>query len=169
MILNSETPTHSSLLRDINAGKGCILDSGTTDTFLPSSLAEVLGAAVREHTNGFTDFTSKSRRKLYSHGEFQLLPVVTFTFANNVSLEIIPDNYMEDVPLDMSTGRAKEWEGRITLTNRIYLEEAEGSVLGANALFGHDILFDAQYHRIGIARANCHHLAVPTKMSTMTA
>lgn len=167
-ILNSEHPKHRHLLQDMNAGKGCILDSGTTDTFLPSSLADVMRAAVREHTNGLVDFTSKSRRKLYTHDEFLRLPVLTLTFANNVSLAIIPDNYMEDVPLDTSTGRAKEWEGHISLTNRIYLEETEGTVLGANALFGHDILFDAENHRIGIARANCHHSAVPT-MSTMTA
>jgi hypothetical protein len=82
--------------------------------------------------------------------------VITVEFANNASLAILPDHYMEGLQLDSSTGRAKPWDKSIPLTNRIYLDESQGSVLGANAMYGYDILFDVQGHQIGVTAANCN-------------
>jgi hypothetical protein len=148
--------TESNLLDDMNGGKGCIFDSGTTDSFFPSSLRKVVGTAVMEYTNGLTDFSTKLRRSLYSFSDFQRLPIITIVFANNVSLSMPPLHYIEDVPMDAATGLAKPWANRITLTNRIYLDEAVGTVLGANSMYGYDVLFDVQRHRMGVAPANCH-------------
>jgi hypothetical protein len=146
--------THPSLLKYLNGAKGCILDSGTTDTYLPSSIAKTLGAAVRKWTGGLTDFSNRLRRKDYTHVDFQQLPEITFVLANNVSMSMTPNNYMEGVPLKKD-GTALEWEGTRSLTNRVYLEDSEGTVLGANAMFGYDILFDAHGHQVGIAKADC--------------
>jgi hypothetical protein len=86
---------------------------------------------------------------------------------------------MEHVPLDdASSGNVVPWEGTLGLINRLYFDEHEGSVLGANAFFGYDILFDAggdnnngsssssssssssqQEARIGIALSDCHSAA----------
>jgi hypothetical protein len=164
IVVDSETKSH--LLADINGGKGCILDSGTTDSFFPKSLNKVVGAAVVDHTNGLTDFSAKFRRHVYTFTEFQRLPVITLVFTNDVVLEIWPDNYMENVPLDSITGRAKTWEGTLLLTNRIYLDESKGSVLGANAMFGYDVLFDIQGHQIGIAPANCYSSSIDSLFSS---
>ncbi|KAL3904757.1 MAG: hypothetical protein SGARI_004776, partial [Bacillariaceae sp.] len=143
------------LLDDINGGKGCIFDSGTTDSFFLASLQPAFSKAALEHTNGLTDFSSKMRRHLYSFAEFQRLPIVTVEFANSASISILPDHYMEGLSLDPTTGKAKPWEKSIPLTNRIYLDEPEGSVLGANAMYGYDVLFDVQGHQIGVAPADC--------------
>jgi hypothetical protein len=147
---------NSDLLDDMNGGKGCIFDSGTTDSFFPSSLRKVIGAAVMEQTLKLTDFSATMRRDVYSFAAFQRLPTLTLGFANHANLTILPDHYMEGVRIDPSTGLAEAWDNRITLTNRIYLDEARGTVLGANAMYGHDILFDVQGHHIGIAPANCY-------------
>lgn len=150
------TETYPDLLQDMNAGKGCILDSGTTDTFLPSSLREVVGNAVSDYTNNLVDFSSDTRRRAFSFDEFQRLPILTVILSNEATLTIRPDNYMEDVPFDVKTGRAKKWEGSLSLTNRLYLEEEKGAVLGINSMIGHDIYFDVQGHQVGIAASNCH-------------
>lgn len=143
-----------SLLQSINSGKGCILDSGTTDTYLPATLAKRFGKAAVTATNGLTDFSDRARQRMYSFAEFQRLPQITFMLANNVTLTMEPRNYMEGVPLD-PVGQASKWQGKKILTNRVYLEENDGAVLGANAMIGVDILFDIQGHQVGIAKADC--------------
>ena len=62
---------------------------------------------------------------------------------------------MEGVLFQDGTEEVQSWKGTKQLTNRIYLEDKEGAVLGANALLGHDILYDVQGHQIGIAKAEC--------------
>ena len=47
------------------------------------------------------------------------------------------------------------WENRRTLTIRLYMEETEGAVLGANFMYNYDVLYDLQQNRVGFARANC--------------
>ena len=171
--------TKPRLLREINAGKGCILDSGTTDSYFPESLLRPIRRAVLEYGKARSGeitgeipvlddhdldlFSPKLRERPYTYQEFEvLLPTVTLVFANEVALNILPKHYMENVPLDASSGNVVPWEGTLILTNRLYFEEENGSVLGANAFFGYDILFDAtnelnkQQGMIGIAPSDCH-------------
>jgi hypothetical protein len=140
-------------------GKGTILDSGTTDTYLPKAIAKAFAAAWALYTR----VTLSNRTLRFTHAEFETLPSVTFLFSNNVTMTIEPLSYMEGVPLedDESIRKVVPWEGSIELTNRIYLDEPEGAVLGANAMFGYDVLFDAQGKRIGFAKADCFS-ALPT-------
>jgi hypothetical protein len=49
-----------------------------------------------------------------------------------------------------------DWSGSRELVNRVYVDEPEGAVLGANAMAGHEILFDIQGQQVGIASANCN-------------
>ena len=155
---------HSKALAALNGGKGCILDSGTTDTYFPSSLKKAFIEAMATASGGVPDANDKKRSQLYTLTQFQRLPDIAFLFANNAKIVMVPKHYMEGVPLldddDNTTpsnnkNNVKPWEGGKMLTNRIYLDEKEGAVLGANAMFGYDILFDAQGRQVGIAKANC--------------
>merc|ERR1712238_450036 len=152
-------------------------------------------------------FSNKYRRHRYTYPEFLQLPIITIVFANNVRLEILPHNYMENVPLrhvvlphhgnenttsndegaavvvvqpwntttstsTTTTTKATTNDNTLLLINRIYFEEGSsssssentgdsgtttgGCVLGANAMVGYDILFDAQDHQIGITKTNCY-------------
>jgi hypothetical protein len=192
----------SHVMKVLNRGKGVILDSGTTDTYLPSLLDQSFSQAVSVLTNGMTGLLSnKERSRSYTYEEFQQLPDITFVFANDVTIVMSPISYMEGAPPqldqrhlhpslqqqqvaegngdrqqdpavwhsqpqhDTSTTTQEQeyhgqqedipWQGTKTLTCRIYCTESEGAVLGANAMFGYDILFDAQGHQVGIAKANC--------------
>jgi len=146
---------NSHTLEAFATGKGTILDSGTTDTFLPKVVAPEL-ASVWKDWSGL-DYSNEPR--FYTLQEFEQLPDVTITFAGNVTLTITPESYMEGVPAS-STGDMDKarpfWKGKHQLTNRLYADEPLGAVLGANSMFGHDILFDSQEHRVGLARANCY-------------
>jgi hypothetical protein len=63
---------------------------------------------------------------------------------NDVILEIPPKNYMK------WSSNAKSY------TNRLHMTELSTyGVIGANAMFGHDILFDVDNQRLGFAKSDC--------------
>lgn len=64
---------------------------------------------------------------------------------NDVLISIPPSSYMEYSPI------AKLY------TSRIYFTESQGGVLGANAMIGHDVLFDWEHGRVGFAKSTCEH------------
>lgn len=136
--------TNKKLLRSF---RDTILDSGTTDTYLPKRLYSVFAAAWKKETNGRR---YSNEVEIYSRG-ISSLPTLTIVLANNVSLAIPPEQYMEaeQQPRSKSLLRSKRW------TNRIYVNEAQGAVLGINAMLGHDVLLDWENQRIGIAPADC--------------
>jgi len=143
-------------LNIFSSGKGTILDSGTTDTYLPQMLEEPFRKAWKE-ASGMR--FSKRNHESYTYEAFQRLPRITFVLEgmqedNNVVHVVEPVAYMEDVPTD-ANGNVIPWSGTAALTNRIYLEEQQGAVLGANAMLGYDVLFDIGGKRVGIARADC--------------
>lgn len=64
--------------------------------------------------------------------------------ANDVILEIPPENYL------IYRKKTKKY------TNAFHMTERSGfGILGANAMYGHDILFDTDKKRIGFAKSNC--------------
>jgi hypothetical protein len=156
-IVNSRT------LQSFASGKGTILDSGTTDTFFPKAVAPKL-ATVWKDWSGL-DYSNEPR--FYSANEFERLPNIKITFEGNVTLTIAPESYMEGVPVSTEGSNARPWwRGKHQLTNRLYADEPRGAVLGANAMFGYDILFDTQGHRVGLARADCSAIVTSDESAT---
>ena len=51
-----------------------------------------------------------------------------------------------------------ESDGRYT--NRFYVDEGGGTVLGANSIMGHDVFFDVEAGRIGLAESSCDYEAL---------
>lgn len=128
-----------------NEGKGTIVDSGTTDTYLPKKIASMfrqvwLKINGRQHSN---------ERASYSYTDFQKLPNIAFTLENGYHWTVKPNEYMEEVDA------SQDWQDMKLFYNRIYLDESKGAVLGANAMFNHDILFDITNKVIGIAASKC--------------
>mmetsp|Transcript_23948 Transcript_23948/g.36230 ORF Transcript_23948/g.36230 Transcript_23948/m.36230 type:complete len:493 (+) Transcript_23948:51-1529(+) len=140
-----------TVLEAFHGGKGTILDSGTTDTYLPQAIAERFQKVWSRLTVGL----HYARRKYkYSYAEYEKLPSISFQFANNVTLTVDPESYMESVSTSTTLSR-DPWEGTRELVNRIYIDEPTGAVLGANTMLGHDILFDIQGKQVGLAKADC--------------
>lgn len=128
-----------------NNGKGTIVDSGTTDTYLPKQIA-------KKFQNAWLQINKKphsNSRSRYTYAEYNKLPNITLTLENGYRWTIQPDQYMEDTNSSLDWNQSKEFY------NRIYLDEPNGAVLGANAMFNHDILFDLENKMIGVAASNC--------------
>lgn len=136
---------NSTELIAFRSGKGTILDSGTTDTYFPLAMATHFGQVWKD----LTGMTYAQRKRSYTFIEYQLLPKIHVLFRGGANLTIFPENYMEGLP------KIIPWSSTVTLVNRVYLDEREGAVIGANAMIGHEIYFDTQGHTVGIVRSTC--------------
>lgn len=126
-----------------NTGKGTIVDSGTTDTYLPTTLF-----------NSFKNIFTAATGMLYSNKiidlskeQFATLPTVIFVLegkeeGSKIEIEMPPTSYMEA----FKGGR---------YAARIYFTEASGVVLGANFMNKHNVIFDIDGMRVGFARSDC--------------
>jgi len=129
-------------------GKGTILDSGTTDTFLPESIAAPFKLAWKAST-GKKYSTSNVE---YTFEEFSKLPRITFTMIDGLEWTLENYDYMEPKKDDDSR---KPWKGTKKWISRLYVDERNGAVLGANAMLHRDVFFDAEAGVVGMARADC--------------
>eukprot|EP00602_Paraphysomonas_sp_CaronLab_P011951 CAMPEP_0185043552 /NCGR_PEP_ID=MMETSP1103-20130426/42962_1 /TAXON_ID=36769 /ORGANISM="Paraphysomonas bandaiensis, Strain Caron Lab Isolate" /LENGTH=352 /DNA_ID=CAMNT_0027583731 /DNA_START=690 /DNA_END=1745 /DNA_ORIENTATION=- len=129
-----------------NTGKGIIVDSGTTDSYLPSSIASSFMRLFRS-ISGIT--YSNSAMSLTSD-QIKRLPVIVYrlrsseSFDKFIEVEFPPKNYVEPVP-----GQ----HGRYVI--RLYLHERSGGVIGANMMIGHNVVFDQHNMRVGFAKSDC--------------
>ena len=148
--------TTQTIANCFNSGKGTVIDSGTADMYLPAQIQNDFRNAWRSILGDEKCLHNKA--KSYTYNEFQKLPNITFTLSKGYRWVIQPCQYMEEqVQAGNIMGSIFEqgWEGSKTFTNRIYLDEPRGCVLGANAMYYHDVLFDIENSRIGIASADC--------------
>ena len=152
----------------LNEG-GVIIESGTTDTYMTKQMLEPFRAAW----STLTDVVYDNKVPLsWSHEEIQKLPTILFQFegaddlnkkvpqdrAINLAGSTIDPDHPYDVVVAMPPNHYMEYNERDKhYTPRFYMDEnpAGISTLGANAMMGHDVLFDAKNHRIGWAESNC--------------
>lgn len=146
----------TKILQSFQSGKGTLLDSGTTDTYLPKILKTSF-QQVWEELVGHEMQTEKAHK--FEYDEFRKFPDVTFVFDQNATLVVPASSYMEGVPMKphnvSRTPQVDPWGGKKALTMRLYFEEEEGCVLGGNTMYHYDILYDLQDNRIGLAKASC--------------
>lgn len=157
----------------INKGN-VIVDSGTTDTYwnreiesaFRQAFAELAG---REHSNKEWKITE---------AEVKQLPTVIFQLESNqitneddldpYTTPGLAGNFDKDHPYDVlmavPPSHYMEYDPETKLyACRIYVQETGGSVLGANAMMGHDVLFDAEKDRIGWAESTCDYNELVTE------
>ena len=151
-----------------NSGKGVILDSGTTDTYLHKKLAQSFGSVWKKVTG--KDYHHKPIS--LTQDQIKQLPTVLVqcqaayipkgsslqqgkndllaegldsSSPNDVLVSIPPTSYMEYSPMTK------------TYSSRIYFTESQGGVLGANSMLGYNVLFDWEHGRIGFAKSTCEY------------
>lgn len=126
-----------------NSGKGAIVDSGTTDTYLPRKAA----SAFKSKWRHFAGRDYGNTKMTFKDSEFAKIPSITFVFKDDndsdVEVEMKPEAYMERV--------ASKY------VPRVYLTEGSGTVLGANFMQDHNVLFDTDNRRVGFARSDCNY------------
>ena len=155
----------SDIIQAFRHGKATLLDSGTTDTFLPAALEPIFSQAWQQ----VTGIPYSHQRQDYTWLQFQTLPDISLILEGNVTWTLRPQYYMEGVPLrsipnddDNSTRTddtgvvVEPWSGTKPLINRLYVDEPMGAVLGLNAMMGYEIDFHIPTRTIGMAPANCH-------------
>ena len=124
-----------------NAGKGVIVDSGTTDTYLPYYLRGRFEQLFRQ-VSGVAYSTSRMQ---LSETQRAALPTVIF--------RLLSETGVVDVRVPSSSYIDKLGPG--AFVGRIFLTENSGAVLGANVMNGHDVLFDPEGKRVGFALSDC--------------
>lgn len=166
LLMKENIQTLNITSKTLNAG-GVIVDSGTTDTYLNYEIRDEFYRIWKdltgvEYHNSEVSLTKK---------EFKSLPTILFQIegekkankalgndpnsipglAGNIDKEhphdilvaVPPSNFMEYDP------------NRKTYSARVLVNEPDGSVLGANFMMGHDVLFDVDNNRLGITESDC--------------
>ena len=155
------TPSPTQLITlgiDINSlNRGSVIvDSGTTDTYFNRALANPFAHAWQELTN--TEYNH--RPVTLTTEELQALPTILFQIEGDVAMNQAvadlngqgdPNNIVGlagdldplnpyDVILAVPASHYFEYdEDSQDYTARFYTDEGGGSVLGANAIMGHDV------------------------------
>jgi hypothetical protein len=87
------------------------------------------------------------------------LPIITFEFDGGAKWDIRPEVYMEATAekdgVDINYMPGIPWQGKRGFTSRIYIDEPQGAVLGANMMMDHEVYFDTANRRLGVTRAEC--------------
>ncbi|GMH52578.1 hypothetical protein TrRE_jg4904 [Triparma retinervis] len=121
-------------LAAFNRNNGVVLDSGTTDTYLPKAVKGDFEGAWRRETG----WEHGNEPRAIGSEEFEMLPDLVFTFEGGGEMAISPSSYMDST--DNPFG---------VYTSRVYLEEPSGAILGSNAFMYREILFHGEEGRVG--------------------
>jgi hypothetical protein len=144
-ILITDKDTNPHILKALHGGRGTVLDSGTTDIYLPTIMEPVIATVWKDRTSGHV---WKKHTQKYTYDAFLRLPLFHFILQGNVTITLEPRYYMDhDGTLDMP------WDGTKSLSNLIRTEEDTGAVFGFNGMAGYDFYYKESH--IGIARADC--------------
>eukprot|EP00546_Thalassionema_frauenfeldii_P003640 CAMPEP_0178936878 /NCGR_PEP_ID=MMETSP0786-20121207/25431_1 /TAXON_ID=186022 /ORGANISM="Thalassionema frauenfeldii, Strain CCMP 1798" /LENGTH=578 /DNA_ID=CAMNT_0020615357 /DNA_START=101 /DNA_END=1834 /DNA_ORIENTATION=+ len=158
---------------NLNSGR-VIVDSGTTDTYVNRRVAG-------EFKKAYTQLTGKE----YSHNGMKLteeellaLPTILIQLGGNVdeNKRLFPDptkveglaanldpSNPYDTLLAIPPSHYMEYdEKQKKYISRFYLDESSGTVLGANAMMGHDVYFDQEKKHVGWAESDCDYFDLVT-------
>ena len=161
----------------VNQGRGVIVDSGTTDSYLSSSIREefmeIWKAATEgklgDYTNGAMYLTQKqvqqlptillqlqvAERSRNGYDDKHLRKTKRPLLGQVGYLD--PTNW-SDVLVAIPATSYMEYSPTLNVyTSRLFFTESRGGVLGANTMQGHNVKFDAQYKRIGFAQSSCNY------------
>ena len=144
-----------------------IIDSGTTDTYFNHNIGSAFAKV-------YQDMVGKAYNHLpvlLTEEELNHLPTILFQISGDETLnknlysnsatvvglaaELDPI-HPYDVILALPPSHYMEFDEKSRkYVARFYTDEGGGSVLGANAMMGHDVFFDVDNHQIGFAESAC--------------
>lgn len=152
----------------LNAGSGLIVDSGTTDTYLPSSINSAFKSAYKQITG--TEYSNSPVQ--LTHEQVLALPTILIVVepfdpdADDMDPETtvglagktISPSSPKDIVIAIPASHYMEYvPSSNTYVPRVYLSERSGGVLGANTMMSHDVVFDAEHRRIGFSESDCNY------------
>lgn len=164
---NAQVVTLSVSEDQLNHGN-VIVDSGTTDTYFTRRIATEFNTVYQQLSG-----------RAYSHSgvsltedELKALPTILIQLAGDEAMNkgLFPTNAKDisglagdvdpdhpyDILLAIPPTHYMEYDDKAKkYVARFYADEGGGSVLGANAMMGHDVYFDLDDKRIGWAESDC--------------
>jgi hypothetical protein len=162
-------------LFEMNSGKGVIVDSGTTDTYLHRSVA----GPFNEIWQKVTGRKYSNQPVALSQNDLLMLPTVLIQLAayddeinpaaNNMEMVVglageIDPSSPQDIILAVPATHYMEYSpSKRTYTPRLYFSESKGGVIGSNAMQRHNVLFDWENRRVGFAESSCEYEAADEK------
>jgi len=159
----------------VNAGPGTIIDSGTTDMYLPKDVYasftkrwyELVGQKYSEETFYATEEEIKklpaivlqlSGMKEYNTGKtWGTAHKIDKENPTDIIITMPPSFYIEQDWDDEDNPPMKRSDGRSAWISRLYFHDDSGVILGASAIRGYDVHFDVDNHRVGFARSDCNY------------
>jgi len=159
--------------------KGVMIDSGTTESYLPAIMEEPLEEAFLKMAG--IPFKSEYSKSFFKGTDINdTLPTIVFQLqAAEPSLDDFDGTEWKDVDGQAQPGLAGYMDEDSpkdpifeiepskyltyhdkteTYTMGLHLTEGmDYTILGANAMFGYNILFDIENNRIGFAKSDCRH------------
>lgn len=168
----SNDPNHKTIRvhidpASLNSGKGVIVDSGTTDTYLNVRVSREFSRAWKAATGSQYSHSpirlskeellklptiliqchAYSQRDDPSIDDYDSIPGFTGKLdpknKNDLLIAIPATSYMDYSPVTK------------LYTSRVYFTETAGGVLGSNTMVGHNVAFDWSNGRIGFAESAC--------------
>ncbi|GLD92518.1 hypothetical protein PINS_up001077 [Pythium insidiosum] len=128
-----------------NADRGCVLDSGTTFVYLPTraraAFVDAWHGAVGNRDETFIPISDTYYN--IEPAVVDSLPPICFHFANDAKLCMGPRQYLFQLT-------EHEFAGTI-----FFGDNTHATIVGASALVHHNIIYDLDNERVGIARATC--------------
>lgn len=155
-------------LNAVNSGKGVIVDSGTTDTYLHKKLSKSFVSVWKQVTK--TEYNHKGIA--LTDDQVRRLPTILVqcqSFDYSADHTLGPPNDVigyagsldstspYDLLIAIPASNYMEYSPTTNLyTSRLYFTETQGGVLGANAMQGHNVIFDWENGRVGFAESSCN-------------
>lgn len=126
-----------------HAGKETIVDSGTTDTYLPTALADEFKYVFKQ----MSGFSYKDDGYTYmKESDLAYLPNLVFQIES-------VDGSLLDLEMDSSSYLENVGSGKYAF--RIYFDGDGEAILGANFMNNKNIIFDTDRRRVGFAKSSC--------------
>ncbi|DAZ96051.1 TPA: hypothetical protein N0F65_000046 [Lagenidium giganteum] len=125
-----------------NQNRGCVFDSGTTFIYLPASARDTFVRAWKQAT-GMKNAPTNDETFTMDDETMEKLPNICFNFMNAARLCVPPTRYFVRLSRHQYGG---------TL---FFSDSAQSTIIGANALADHNIIYDVEHSRIGISEASC--------------
>ncbi|KAG7401058.1 hypothetical protein PHYBOEH_003253 [Phytophthora boehmeriae] len=138
-----------------------IVDSGTTDSYLPRAVKTEFLQLFKEVTG--RDYQDGSTCTAFSKEDVKSLPTLQYVMeaygeeGGEIILEVPPEQYL------LATNNGNSFCGGI------HLSENSGGVIGANIMTDRDVIFDLGNQRVGFVDADCMYQAsMDARMSPTT-
>jgi hypothetical protein len=129
-----------------NDNRGCVLDSGTTFVYLPSAVKKAFQNSWHRiiGERNHPPFPIHTTQNFHlSMEEFEALPTICFNLKNLAKICMKAEQYLYEITKHHYTGTF------------FFEDNVKSLIIGASALANHNIVYDADNSRVGIALADC--------------